>query len=81
MPCEASVPWYLGGRRAVRVERCGMVMRGYDVATQPLVVRGRRYTDVLIWACCAPERAKESVTESKRAAYKRAAAESVSDNI
>jgi hypothetical protein len=37
VPCEASVPWwYLGGRRAVRVERCGMVMRGYDVATQPL---------------------------------------------
>ena len=21
--------WYLGGRRAVRVERCGVVMRGY----------------------------------------------------
>ena len=46
MPCEASVPWwYLGGRRAVRVERCGMVMRGYDVATQPLGAWARRCTD------------------------------------
>ena len=58
-----GVPWWPG---AVRVERCGMVMRGYAATW---------WLDVDVYGCGDEPLQKTKV--SKRAAYKRAAVPSV----